>query len=105
MSPIPSFEAFHLRPGRDYLFRVTPRNRFGWGESVTTQVPVCVRDKCEMPDFVKMLPNRVKALRGSLLTLQCEASTQDIQGFLIRESVTSLARYVNFMQTEDEYNL
>jgi len=74
MSPIASFEAFHLRPRTEYLFRVTPRNRFGWGESVATKLPVCVRDKCEMPDFVKMLPVRVKVLRSTQLSLQCEVS-------------------------------
>jgi len=84
MSPIPSFEAFHLRPGREYLFRVTPRNRFGWGEAVTTPLPVCVRDKCEMPDFLKMLPNRVKALRGSQLALTCEVRLTKIFRIMLK---------------------
>lgn len=72
MTPIPSFEAFHLRTGADYLFRVTPRNRYGWGSPSTTKIPITVRTKCTLPDFTLSLPTQVKVLRGDTLSLNVQ---------------------------------
>lgn len=40
ITPINCFDVFNLKPGTEYHFRITPRNRNGWGESVQTGCPV-----------------------------------------------------------------
>ncbi|KAG8223459.1 hypothetical protein J437_LFUL001953 [Ladona fulva] len=72
MSPIASFDAFGLQGGRDYLFRVTPRNRYGWGESVTTSTPVALGKHMILPEFISILPGQMKALRGMDIKLECQ---------------------------------
>lgn len=71
VSPINSFDAFNLKPGAEYHFRVTPKNRYGWGESVATSSPVLVGVPLQMPEFSKILPGQQKALLGDPLTLEC----------------------------------
>ncbi|KAJ8687543.1 hypothetical protein QAD02_023337, partial [Eretmocerus hayati] len=76
ISPINSFDAFNLRPGGEYKFRVTPRNRYGWGESVTMSKTATVCDDVEIPEFSKILPGQLKALVGSTVTLECEVRSE-----------------------------
>ena len=70
-TPLTSFDAFNLKPGAEYHFRVTPKNRFGFGESVATSCPVLVGAPLRMPEFTKILPGQMKALLGKPLTLEC----------------------------------
>ncbi|XP_069686561.1 titin homolog isoform X2 [Periplaneta americana] len=72
VSPINTFDAFNLKAGTEYKFRVTPRNRYGWGESVTTSAPVAVGRKVELPEFTRILPGQLKALRGTNIRLECQ---------------------------------
>ncbi|XP_011496096.1 PREDICTED: Down syndrome cell adhesion molecule-like [Ceratosolen solmsi marchali] len=72
ITPINSFDAFNLRPGGEYKFRVTPKNRYGWGESVTMSGTATVCDDVEIPEFTKILPGQLKALEGSTVELECE---------------------------------
>ncbi|XP_047115600.1 myosin light chain kinase, smooth muscle-like [Schistocerca piceifrons] len=72
VSPINSYDAFNLKPGAEYRFRVTPRNRYGWGESVATSAPITVGRPRELPEFVAILPGQLKALAGSDITLECQ---------------------------------
>ncbi|GLH01370.1 Protein turtle, partial [Gryllus bimaculatus] len=74
VTPINSFDAFHLKPDHEYQFRVTPRNRYGWGEPVTTSQPVVIGRSLQMPEFARILPGQLKALRGSNIRLECEVS-------------------------------
>jgi hypothetical protein len=74
ITPINSFDAFNLRPGGEYKFRVTPKNRYGWGESVTMSGSTTVCDDVEIPEFTKILPGQLKALEGSTVKLECEVS-------------------------------
>jgi myosin-light-chain kinase len=74
VSPINTFDAFNLKSGAEYKFRVTPRNRYGWGESVTTTAPVVVGRKVELPEFTKILPGQLKALQGSDVHLECQVT-------------------------------
>ncbi|XP_063987212.1 uncharacterized protein LOC135167689 isoform X2 [Diachasmimorpha longicaudata] len=67
-----SFDAFNLCSGEEYKFRITPRNRYGWGESVTMTNSVTVRKMTEFPEFSKILPGQLKALKGTTLQLDCE---------------------------------
>lgn len=71
LTPINSFDAFNLKPNLEYHFRVTPKNRYGWGPAVQTRHPLQVGGVECLPEFVKILPGQVKALLGSSFTLQC----------------------------------
>lgn len=73
VSPINSFDAFFLKHGAEYKFRITARNRYGWGESVTTTETITIGSASDFPpDIVKDLPGPVKALQGDSITLECE---------------------------------
>nr|XP_044249283.1 muscle M-line assembly protein unc-89 isoform X4 [Drosophila takahashii] len=71
LTPINSFDAFNLKPNVEYHFRVTPKNRYGWGPTVQTTSPLQVGGVECLPEFVKILPGQAKALLGSSFTLQC----------------------------------
>ncbi|XP_051862031.1 muscle M-line assembly protein unc-89 isoform X49 [Drosophila albomicans] len=71
LTPINSFDAFNLKPNVEYHFRVTPKNRYGWGPAVQTSSALQVGGVECLPEFVKILPGQVKALLGSSFTLQC----------------------------------
>lgn len=72
ITPINAFDAFNLRPGGEYKFRVTPRNRYGWGESVTMTNSVLVSESTDLPEFTRILPGQLKALEGTSIKLECE---------------------------------
>jgi len=72
--PTNTFDAFNLKAGTQYKFRVTPRNRYGWGESVTTTAAIVVGGKVELPEFTRILPGQLKALQGSSISLECEVT-------------------------------
>ncbi|XP_071646927.1 uncharacterized protein [Temnothorax longispinosus] len=72
VTPINAFDAFNLRPGGEYKFRVTPRNRYGWGEPVTMTNSVLVTESTDLPEFTKILPGQLKALEGAPVKLECE---------------------------------
>lgn len=74
ITPINAFDAFNLRPGGEYKFRVTPRNRYGWGEPVTMTNSVLVSESTDLPEFTKILPGQLKALEGTSIRLECEVS-------------------------------
>lgn len=71
ISPISSYDAFNLKPGHQYHFRVTPKNRYGWGKSVQTTVPILVGGAQCLPEFTQILPAQIKALIDMDLTLEC----------------------------------
>lgn len=71
MSPLNTFDAFNLQPEGEYQFRITPRNRYGWGEPIQTDTIVIGKHN-ELPEFTKLLPGKTKVLVGSTLTLECE---------------------------------
>ncbi|XP_033210455.1 titin homolog isoform X2 [Belonocnema kinseyi] len=72
ISPINSFDAFNLRPRGEYKFRITPRNRYGWGESLSSTDSFTVSDVVDIPEFLKILPGQLKALEGTNVKLECE---------------------------------
>jgi hypothetical protein len=78
VSPINTFDAFNLKAGTEYKFRVTPRNRYGWGESVVTTDTVAVGRKVELPEFTRILPGQLKALQGSSIRLECQVTVVQI---------------------------
>lgn len=71
VTPINCFDVFNLKPGAQYHFRVTPRNRYGWGHSVQTTNPVTVGAFVTLPEFTKILPGQIKVLLGKDFILEC----------------------------------
>lgn len=71
ITPINTFDAFNLKPGLQYHFRVTPRNRYGWGHSVQTTNPITVGWFGSLPEFTKILPGQLKILLGNDFALEC----------------------------------
>ncbi|XP_059475294.1 titin homolog [Neocloeon triangulifer] len=72
VTPINSFDAFNLKAGSEYKFRVTPRNRYGWGEPVVSHGSFVVGKKVDMPEFTHILPGQQKVLIGSDVRLECQ---------------------------------
>ncbi|KAK8746869.1 hypothetical protein OTU49_016869, partial [Cherax quadricarinatus] len=72
VSPIASFDVYNLKPDREYLFRVTPRNKYGWGEAVMTPRPIRVGRKMEHPNLPKALPHQVRAMPGGHISLDAQ---------------------------------
>ena len=68
-TPIPQFDAFNLKPDKCYHFRVTARNKRGWGESIMTSHKVDLSRPTVMPTIASDLEPVVKALAGSRLRL------------------------------------
>lgn len=71
MSPINCFDVFNLKANSQYHFRVTPRNRYGWGHSVQTSSPITVGGAECLPEFTKILPGQLKVLLGRDFILEC----------------------------------
>ncbi|XP_037075887.1 titin homolog, partial [Pollicipes pollicipes] len=71
MSVITSMDIFDLKPDRSYIFRVTPRNRFGWGEG-SCSLPILIGRPRNAPRFSRPLPATTKCLLGESLVLECE---------------------------------
>lgn len=76
MSPINLFDAFNLKPDCQYHFKVTAKNRYGWGPSVQTTSPISIGGSEVLPEFVKILPGQMKALSGSECVLECSVRGQ-----------------------------
>jgi hypothetical protein len=72
-SPIANFDIFNLKHGCEYHFRVTPRNRYGYGPSTQTTYPIMFGDVVKLPEFTKILPGQLKALIDNDITLECVA--------------------------------
>lgn len=70
-TPINSFDAFNLKANVEYHFRVTPKNRYGWGPSVQTTQPLQVGGVECLPEFTSILPGQVKALLNKEFVLEC----------------------------------
>nr|XP_034839612.1 uncharacterized protein LOC117995729 [Maniola hyperantus] len=71
ITPRNCFDAFNLKQGEEYHFRVTPRNRYGWGESVQTSIPIRIGLAGDRPEFIEILPGQLKVLVGETATLCC----------------------------------
>lgn len=71
-------DVYNLKPGDRYKFRVTARNRFGWGRAVATADYVDVSEPKRLPEFRRPLPGETKVLSRHSATLQCHVSFTDI---------------------------
>lgn len=71
ITPINCFDVFNLKAGAKYHFRVTPRNRYGYGHSVQTSNPITVGAFATLPEFTKILPGQLKVLIGQDFSFEC----------------------------------
>lgn len=71
VSPLNCVDVFKLKPEAEYQFRVTPRNRYGWGEPVCSDVFRAGR-RLRLPEFSRTLPWRLRGLRGGEAVLECQ---------------------------------
>ncbi|KAK2709051.1 hypothetical protein QYM36_014620 [Artemia franciscana] len=78
ISNITSFDIFNLKPDREYLFRITPRNKYGWGEGVTTKNPIRTGTKVTLPKFITPLNPQERVLVGSDVELNCEVTGEPL---------------------------
>ena len=72
ITPITSLDVYNLKPEREYLFRVTPRNKYGWGESVVSTHSILTSQRTGLPQFTVSLYPQIKALLHSDVVLSCE---------------------------------
>lgn len=79
MTPTNSIDVYNLKPGYRYKFRVTARNRFGWGQSVDTTDYVDILEPKNLPEFYQPLPGETKVLLHHNTVLQCH-----VRIFLLR---------------------
>ena len=71
MSPTPNFDVINLRAASEYHFKITPKNRYGYGPSTQTTYPIMFGDAVKLPEFNKILPGQLKALLNNEITLDC----------------------------------
>jgi len=74
MTPTNTIDVYNLKPSNRYKFRVTARNRFGWGQSVDTTDYVDILEPKYLPEFYQQLPGETKVLLHHQATLQCHVS-------------------------------
>lgn len=71
VTPTNSFDAFNLKQGCEYHFRITPKNRYGWGPSTQTTFPIVFGGAIQLPEFTKILTGQMKSLIDTETTLEC----------------------------------
>lgn len=71
LAPTPNFDIINLKAGSEYHFRITPKNRYGFGPSVQTSYPIMFGDVVKLPEFTKILPGQLKALLRQDAVLEC----------------------------------
>lgn len=74
MTPTNCLDVYNLKSGYRYKFRVTARNRFGWGQPVVTADYVDVSEPKYLPEFLQPLPGETKVLLHHGAILQCHVS-------------------------------
>lgn len=82
ITPLNSYDVFNLKRGDQYHFRVTPRNRYGWGETVQTTHPIAVGHSGDRPEFVELLPGQLKVMLGERATLGCRVQANPLPDIL-----------------------
>ena len=77
-TPIPQYDAFNLKPNKCYHFRVTARNKSGWGESIMTTHKVDLNRPTQMPVISSSLDPVIKALKGSSVRLSVQVELSHV---------------------------
>merc|ERR1712128_219124 len=64
-TPIAQFDAFNLKPDKCYHFRVTARNKRGWGDPIMTTHKVDLSKPTQMPVITSDMDSMIKSLKDS----------------------------------------
>lgn len=73
ITPSNNYYIFNLKYGSEYIFRVTPRNRFGWGESVKSGI-IKIGKSNTPPEFINCLPIQLRIRKGTNAVLECQVN-------------------------------
>ena len=101
-TPIPQYDVFNLKPNKCYHFRVTARNKQGWGDSIMTTHKVDLNKPTQMPKISSELDPIVKTFNGSDLRLAVSVSGEpspSIKWMRDNEDINTLEGY-NVYQDE-----
>ena len=71
---ITSTDVYNLKPDREYLFRITPKNKYGWGESLVSSRPIKTVSRTGVPHFHRQLHPQIKAMEHTDVELMTEVS-------------------------------
>uniref|UniRef100_T1JHX9 Uncharacterized protein n=1 Tax=Strigamia maritima TaxID=126957 RepID=T1JHX9_STRMM len=71
LSPITICDVYNLKSDCEYEFRVSARNKLGWGESICTTTPIKIVKRPHLPHFERLLPSNVKSHIGAEVILSC----------------------------------
>ncbi|KAB7507355.1 Titin-like protein [Armadillidium nasatum] len=107
VTPITSFDAYHMKTDREYLFRVTPRNKYGWGEAAMTPRPTRIGRKVEAPSMPKCLPSQVRCMPGGTVVLEGQVAgdpTPDVKWYK-DGTYLDAGRYPRFRTTFSDANI
>lgn len=78
MTCITSTDVYHLKPEREYLFRITPRNKYGWGESIVSATPIKTVSRTGLPVFDRQLHPQIKVMEHTDVELTCRLMGQPV---------------------------
>ena len=101
-TPIPQYDVFNLKPNKCYHFRVTARNKQGWGDSIMTTHKVDLNKPTQMPKISSELDPIVKTFNGSDLRLAVSVSGEpspSVKWMRDNEDINTLEGY-NVYQDE-----
>jgi hypothetical protein len=80
-SPIPQFDVFNLKPGRNYYFRITAKSKRGVEFELMTKGKIDLNNATAIPTFTKEMKSNHRVLSGSPITLRCEVEHHFILSF------------------------
>ena len=101
-TPIPQYDVFNLKPNKCYHFRVTARNKQGWGDSIMTTHKVDLNKPTQMPKISSEHDPIVKTFNGSDLRLAVSVSGEpspSVKWMRDNEDINTLEGY-NVYQDE-----
>ena len=98
-TPIPQYDVFNLKPNKCYHFRVTARNKRGWGDSIMTTHKVDLSKPTQMPVINTDMDSVIKSLAGSTVKLNVRISGKNFIFKVRNKNVTKMTeqRKTNFM--------
>merc|ERR1719270_1447444 len=91
-TPIPQFDAFNLKPNKCYHFRVTARNKSGWGDSIMTTHKVDLSKPTRMPTITSKMDPVIKALKGSSMRLEVQVSGEPAPKISLNKDLVDISQ-------------
>ena len=101
-TPIPQFDVFNLKPNKCYHFRVTARNKRGWGDSIMTTNKVDLSKPTQMPSITAELDPVIKALVGNDFKLTVQVAGEPKPSIQWMKDSMDITDDENFEVYEDD---